>query len=454
MSILNNVDLAQTSEAVDTRSLVNEVDEYILFDGNDLRTFDDRITEIKFRESRKFNLSPDKIAVWIPSLFESKGGIEVYSAYFVDALSSICPKTQYQVFLKHDVDSQIPTALTTNVTYHTSGRNRPRLRTAAFATQLFQSSIFQSPNLIIATHLNFTPVAWGLKKLTQRPYWAVAHGIEAWNVEKPLLKIALKNADRILAVSHYTRDRLIAEQQLDPAKVVVLPNTFDSDRFKIASKPQYLLDKYKLNARQPTILTVARLAEVDRHKGYDRVLAALPTIRAAIPDIHYILVGKGNDRDRIERLIARLDLQDCVTLAGFVPDEQLGDYYNLCDVFAMPSQREGFGIVYLEALACGKPCLGGDRDGAIDALCHGELGALVNPHDIEEIARTLIEILQGTYPNPLMYQPQLLRERVIDIYGFDRFKQNLANLIDEWQQERHELVRFSQRAALPFIEPI
>jgi glycosyltransferase involved in cell wall biosynthesis len=187
------------------------------------------------------------------------------------------------------------------------------------------------------------------------------------------------------------------------------------------------------------------LAEVDRHKGYDRVLEALPTIRAAIPDIHYILVGTGNDRSRIEQLIARLDLQDCVTLAGFIPDEQLCDYYNLCDVFAMPSQREGFGIVYLEALACGKPCLGGDRDGAIDALCHGKLGALVNPHDLDEIARTLIGILQRTYPHPLMYQPQLLRAQVIDIYGFDQFKQNLANLIDEWQQEQYEFDRGSKR---------
>jgi glycosyltransferase involved in cell wall biosynthesis len=412
MSILNNVNLERIRETVDTRALFNDVNEYILFDGNNLRTFDNKSHEIKLEKSREFNLSPDKIAVWSPSLFESKGGIQVYSAYFVNALSSICPNTQHQVFLKHDVDSQIPTAPTANITYHTSGQTRLGLRTAAFATKLFQTSIFQSPDLIIATHLNFTPVAWGIKKLTQRPYWAVAHGIDAWNIKKPLLKIALKNADRILAVSHYTRDRLIAEQQLDPAKVVVLPNTFDSDRFTIASKPQYLLDKYKLNAKQPTILTVSRLAEVDRHKGYDRVLEALPTIRAAIPDIHYIIVGTGNDRSRIEQLIARLDLQDCVTLAGFIPDEQLCDYYNLCDVFAMPSQREGFGIVYLEALACGKPCLGGDRDGAIDALCHGKLGALVNPHDLDEIARTLIGILQRTYPHPLMYQPQLLRAQV------------------------------------------
>jgi phosphatidyl-myo-inositol dimannoside synthase len=102
----------------------------------------------------------------------------------------------------------------------------------------------------------------------------------------------------------------------------------------------------------------------------------------------------------------------------------------------MPSKGEGFGIVYLEALVCGKPTLGGDRDGAIDALCDGELGALVNPDDVDAISQTLIQILQGTYPNPLMYQPELLREKVIDIYGFDRFQQKLGDLLTDWQHPK------------------
>jgi glycosyltransferase involved in cell wall biosynthesis len=377
-----------------------------------------------------------KIDLWIPNLFDSKGGIQTYSKYFLDVVQKASPNTRQRVFLKHDTKSQIHTTPTTNSTYLTSGQTQPRLRTATFATKLIQTSLRHPPHLIISIHLNFLFVAWLLKKLKNIPYWTVAHGIEAWNIENPLLKIAIKDADLILAVSHYTRDRLLTEQNLDPAKIVVLPNTFDRGRFKIASKPQYLLDKYKLTSQQPIILTVARLAEVERYKGYDRILEALPTIRKSIPDIHYILVGKGDDRSRVEQLIAQLDLQDCVTLAGFVHDEQLCDYYNLCDVFAMPSKREGFGIVYLEAMACGKPCLGGDRDGAIDALCHGKLGALVNPDDVEAIAQTLVQILEGTYPNPLMYQPELLREKVIDIYGFDRFKQTLGDLLQNWQQQR------------------
>ena len=369
--------------------------------------------------------------LWIPSLFESKGGIQAYSAYFLEALRSIYPNTQHRVFLKHDIKSQIPTLPNSNIIYIPNGNTPSWLRTPAFTTQIIQSSIRQPPDLIISTHLNFSPAAWYLKQLKNIPYWTVAHGIEAWNIKNPLVKIAIRDADLILAVSHYTRDRLLQSENLNPDRVVVLPNTFDLDRFKIDRKPQYLLDKYQLTTQQQIMLTVARLSDSEGYKGYDRILEALPQIRTSIPDIHYILVGKGNDRSRIEQLIAQLDLQNCVTLAGFVPDEQLCDYYNLCDMFAMPSKGEGFGIVYLEAMACGKPCLGGNRDGAIDALCHGELGALVNPDDVDAIAQTLIQILQGTYSNPMMYQPELLRAKVIEVYGFDKFQQTLVDLISE-----------------------
>lgn len=141
------------------------------------------------------------------------------------------------------------------------------------------------------------------------------------------------------------------------------------------------------------------------------------------------MVGKGDDRDRIETIIDEVNVRDCVTLAGFIPDEELSDHYNLCDVFAMPSKGEGFGIVYLEALACGKPTIGGNQDGAIDALCHGKLGVLVDPDNIDELGKTIVKILQRQYLLPIIYEPEKLRQKVIEIYGFDRFKQHLSRLL-------------------------
>ncbi|MDY6784794.1 MAG: glycosyltransferase [Cyanobacteriota bacterium] len=370
-----------------------------------------------------------KFHLWFPNIFEFKGGIQVYSAFLLEALQHLYPQSSYDVFLKHDTRYPSDVTFPDNIRFHCSGKWNLRFRTYLFAFNLFYWGLIQQPDLIITTHLNFIPVAHGLKQLAGIPYWIVAHGVEAWNIQRPELKRALRHADRILAVSNYTRDRLLQEQNLDSDRISLLPNTFDGNRFKIIPKSPNLLQRHGLTPQHKIILTVARLDSSERYKGYDKILYALAQIRNCVPNVHYLLVGSGCDRDRVQRLVNQLHLQNCVTLVGFVPDEMLVDYYNLCDVFAMPSKGEGFGIVYLEALACGKPVLGGDRDGAIDALCHGELGALVNPDDVGQIARALTQILQRAYPNPLFERGELLREKVIDTYGFEKFKATLDNLI-------------------------
>ncbi len=377
-------------------------------------------------------LNKNRFHLWVPDLFDLKGGIQVYSAFLIEALQSIYPNITYDVFLKHDTRCPISLSLRHNATFHFSGDWPISLRTPAFASKFIGSGLWQRPNLVISTHLNFTVAAYLLKRLVGIPYWTVAHGVEAWNIQRPALHTALHHADRILSVSGYTRNRLIKEQNLDPSKISLLPNTFDPKRFKIACKPTHLLERYGLSPEKKIILTVNRLSLSESYKGYDKVLAALPQIRQVIPNVHYIIVGKGDARAQIEQLIRERQLQDCVTLTGFVPDAELCDFYNLCDVFAMPSKGEGFGIVYLEALACGKPILGGNQDGAIDALCHGELGALVAPDDVGAIAKTIIQICTGTYLHPIIYQPDVLRQKVIDIYGFDHFKDRLSKYLEEF----------------------
>ena len=379
-----------------------------------------------------------KIHLWFGNIFSFKGGIQTYSTFLLESLQALSFDYAYEIFIKHD-KSCSPDFSTSDATlFHYSGIIPLPLRTAVFAAQLIRAGIWQRPNLIISGHLNFIVVAYLIKRLVGIPYWVIVYGLEAWDIDQPIVNKALHNADRIISISGYTRDQMMKEQNLDPAKFSILPCTFDYSSFQIAPKPPHLLQKYNLNPNQPVILTVARLAEEERYKGYDQILVALPSIRQEIPDVRYIIVGKGDDQSRIESLIKQFNLQECVTLAGFIPDAELCDYYNLCDVFAMPSKREGFGIVYLEALACGKLTLGGNQDGAVDALCQGELGALVNPDDIDEIAQTLIQILQGNYPNQLMYQPEALRQKVIETYGFEKFKQTLSSLFDEWQHYKQK----------------
>ncbi|MBP0016473.1 MAG: glycosyltransferase [Cyanobacteria bacterium SBLK] len=366
------------------------------------------------------------IHLWFPNIFEFKGGIQVYSAFLLQALQELYPQKEYDVFLKHDTRSLPHIPYLEKTRFHFAGKVPLKFRTFNFAAQLAKYCLQRRPDLIIASHANFAVLADQIKRFLGIPYWVIAHGTEVWDIKQTSLQNALQRADRILAVSNYTRDRLLAEQNLDSQHVSLLPNTFDAERFQPAPKPAYLLQRYHLAAEQPVILTVARLDATQKYKGYDQILQALPAIRQKIPNAHYLIAGKGDDRYRLKQLIDHLNLQDCVTLAGFVPDEELCAHYNLCDVFAMPSQGEGFGIVYLEALACGKPVLGGNRDGAIDALCGGELGILVDPEDNPAITRSLIEILQQNTANPILDRPEMLRLQVIETYGFTRFKQTLA----------------------------
>lgn len=372
--------------------------------------------------------------LWMPDIFGFKGGIQTFSAFFLEAFARLHPRVPIEVFLKHDrqlpgEDSKYPA----NVRFHFAGRLPLRLRTAGFAAQLLAFGMRQAPNLVVATHLNFAPAAALIKRWRGTPYWVVVHGVEAWNLADAARIEALRRADKILAVSHYTRDRLLKEQEIERDRVVLLANTCDAERFTIRPKPDDLLARHALSPQQPVMLTVSRLSRSDGYKGYDRVLRALPQIRQQVPDVKYILVGKGDDLPRIEAWIRELDLEDCVILTGFVADAELPTYYNLCDLFLLPSQGEGFGIVYLEALASGKPAIGGDRDGAIDALQAGELGVLVPPDDVEAIARSAIAILQKSHPNPLLYRPEQLRQKMQANFGFERFQAMLASHFDREQ---------------------
>jgi glycosyltransferase involved in cell wall biosynthesis len=363
-------------------------------------------------------------------MFGLKGGIQVYQYDLMRALRSLLPSARLDVFIKNDATIPAHQQDLAGVGFHYAGSSGGRARTARFLYQILSRAIVDRPELVILGHLHFAGAALALKRLTGVPYWVVTYGVEAWNLRQPVLRRALHEAALVIAIGEHTRTRLLREQGLDPSRVVLLAPTFDDNTFKPGPKPHYLFERYSLRPDQPVLLTVARLAGAERYKGYDQILAALPRVRAVYPDVRYILVGTGDDRARIEAMIRQQGVEDNVTLAGFVPDGELCDHYNLCDVFAMPSKREGFGIVFVEAMACGKPVLAGNQDGAVDALNRGEFGALVDPDDVDAIATGLIELLRGRYPAPLMSDGPRLREAVVARFGPNEFSRMLRGHLD------------------------
>lgn len=391
--------------------------------------------------------APNHLFVLAPNLFGFKGGVQVYSALLIQAMQKVFPQADYSVFLKYEqtiAHAVSDFSFLPQTRFYPFGeivcdRNgwRRRFRTSLSAATILGSALLKRPGLIVTTEINYYVVlCYRLYQWLKIPYWVVLHGIEAWDIKNPAYRQALQQAERVIAVSHYTRDRVLAEGYLRPEQMCVLANTFDPSRFKIQPKPPYLLERHGLTAEQPTILTVTRLQKFAHYKGYDKILKVLPRIRAQIPTVHYVLVGKGDDRPRIERMIDELGLQDCVTLTGFVPDEELPDYYSLCDVFAMPSKGEGFGIVYLEALSAGKAVMAGNQDGSVDPLLNGRLGCLVDPDDEDAIASQLIAILLGHYPDPHLYDPEWLRQEVCRHFEISHFNSTVTKFLAELFPQR------------------
>ena len=141
-----------------------------------------------------------------------------------------------------------------------------------------------------------------------------------------------------------------------------------------------MIERYGLKSSK-VILTVGRLASEERHKGFDEVIEVMPQLIKRFPNLKYLIVGGGGDRQRLEAKVAKLGLSNCVIFTGYVPEDEKAAHYNLADVYVMPSRGEGFGIVLLEAAACGVPIVGSQVDGSREALLDGKLGRLVDPDD-------------------------------------------------------------------------
>lgn len=368
---------------------------------------------------------PVRLHLWIPDYQSSHGGIQTFSRLFVRGVLECLPTAEVLVFSKND-DAYPDLGADRRSKFFAAGWWPMPYRTVLFAGMLAVKALRHRPDAILTTHANFSPIGRWVKRLAHTPYCVVAHGIEVWDVQSAAVRAGLRQADLVLAVSAFTRDRMRIGLGLTEPAVSLLPNTFLPEQFSPGRKPPHLLRRYGLTPDQPVVLTIARLAGAERYKGYDQILRALVGLRRQLPGVRYLLGGRGQDRDRVVRLAHELGVAEHLILAGFIPDHELEDHYNLCDVFAMPSKGEGFGIVFLEAMACGKPVLAGNKDGSVDPVLSGELGALVDPDDVAGIARELELILTRRHPLAILRQPEELRRRVIAAYGYPRFVALLA----------------------------
>lgn len=235
-------------------------------------------------------------------------------------------------------------------------------------------------------------------------------------------------ADHLFPVSRYTAG-LLGELGAPEDRMSVVGNGTDPDRFMpmdvSAARASLGLDQARV------ILTVGRLTP---RKGIDTVIRALPKVIHQVPNAVYMVVGEGEDRSRLEALAREMGVSDHVLFEGAVPFSQLPTTYNLCDVFVTPSRSappsvEGFGIVFLEANACGKPVIGARSGGIPDAIVDGETGLLVEPDDEEGLTEALVSLLSD--PARCQALGQAGRTRVEQAYTWDVAHDHLFRAMSE-----------------------
>jgi len=290
------------------------------------------------------------------------------------------------------------------------------------------------PNLIVCTHLSLGPVGWLLSTTIRRPFWIVAHGIEAW-VSLPYWKrAALKSADRVIVTGAFGRQQLITRQGIPSERLLTLPCTVDENLLIPHSKH----DRDNWFGDRSLILTVARMSAREQYKGHDVVLRALPLVLRNVPDTLYVVVGDGDDRQRLQALTMEIGVSENVHFTGPIDDSELADLYRRSDVFALPartviderdSKGEGFGIVFLEAMAFGKPVIGPNCGAPAEFIQHGKNGLVVDAESPESVAEALVQVLQDKENAAEMGEAgRALVEQQFSYRAFrDQLKQALAS---------------------------
>lgn len=281
---------------------------------------------------------------------------------------------------------------------------------------------------VILSHINLLLVGWLIKKISPSTRIIMfAHGIEVWGSLRPRQKMMLQCCDRVIAVSHYTSRKIQELHAVPAAKCRVLNNGLDP--FLPVGFDEQVKDelrkKYGYSQDDLILFTLTRLSSRERYKGYDKVLQAMVSLKKDHPRLKYLLAGSYDDKEKahLDQMINYLALAGSVQITGFVPEDSLVAHFTMADIYVMPSIKEGFGIVFIEAMYYGLPVIAGNLDGSPDALLDGKLGILVDPLDVHAIESAIREILA----NKDSYIPN--RELLTDHFSYEHYKENLVKLI-------------------------
>jgi phosphatidylinositol alpha-1,6-mannosyltransferase len=341
------------------------------------------------------------VVALVTDAFGGFGGIAQYNRDFLTALAE-SPRVRRVVAIPRSMQAPaegVPGA----VDYRAEAAGSLR----RFALACSRSLLNDRPQLILCGHVNLLPFGVPLALRHRVPLALVVYGIDVWQPPRLASRLLLRRVDHYVSISRLTVDKMLTWTDLpDRVPLSIVPNAVDLQRFAPSTqKPRELLDRYRLHGNR-VIMTLGRFMAMERYKGVREVLDSLPDLIARDPTIRYLVVGDGSDLPSMREHAESLKVTDHVIFAGRINEAEKVAHYQLADAYVMPGRGEGFGFVFLEAMACGVPVVASVLDGSREAVRFGALGELCDPREPATIVTAIMRALakgRGMPPEGLDY---------------------------------------------------
>ncbi len=304
-----------------------------------------------------------------------------------------------------------------------NSRGPTHVEEARFVLRLGMAQLRDAHSWWLFNHVGIARAQRLIPSFIRRPYAVLLCGIEVWD---PALtadrKSTLRHASTRIAISELTAGRVRASHP-DIGPIVACPLAL-LPKESITSATDAALVAL---VNDQSVLIVGRMSSSERYKGHDELLECWSEVLRVVPDAQLIVAGRGDDLERLQSKAGELGLQNHVVFTGFVSEETLEALRKRVAVFAMPSRGEGFGLVYLEAMRAGMPCIGGTDDAGPEVIVDGETGICVNPANKTALANAVILLL--TTPSLRAAYAAAGRKRFLSSFTFERFCERLAPIL-------------------------
>lgn len=353
-------------------------------------------------------------------LYDTVGGIQTFNRSLIKAIDILENKHDWEVTFLSLRDSKYGF-----VCQDSYGKS---LNFKCFSgnkiVYLFYSVFYGSKaDLLLIGHINFSFIGFLLQGIKRNIKTILfIYGIDVLRKLNMLQKKVAASASKVVSISNYTFRKMCEINKLKTNDCFILPCTLDLEFVEnVMSKDGLNLPKGKI------ILTVSRLDSSDRYKNIDLVIKAMPEIVKEVPDAYFVIVGSGNDLERLKMITKKCNVTDRVIFLGKVENKIKSYLYSMCDLFVLPSVNEGFGIVFLEAMYHKKPCVGANACAIPEVVSNGKTGILCDVYDKDSLISSIVKLLKDENMSKSFGMAGF--QRYQKEFNFERYQNKLEEIL-------------------------